>query len=372
MLFDSPAYFLFLIPVVAVYWRLSHRAQNIFLLLASYFFYGWWDWRFLALMIGSTTMDFLIAQKIAPSRCDTNRKKWLIFSLVLNFSILGIFKYFNFFADSFSAALNTLGVHNVPLPLIRIILPPGISFYTFQEVAYIVDVYKGRLEPAKSFVEYGLFVSLFPHLIAGPIQRPGHLLPQVHKDRAFDADRFFDGLMLIFSGLIRKCVVADNCALLANMVLAGLWHGANWTFIIFGAIHGVVLAVERLLFPIATKADDAARPGAFAGFLSLWGQRILTFNVFCLSLAFFRAPSLSSATQFLSGLSNFAWQSEYASVFFMLSLFSIPLFVVDLLLEASNQEYPFATASYALRTGLAGVALIVLALFSGNTFHAFV
>jgi D-alanyl-lipoteichoic acid acyltransferase DltB (MBOAT superfamily) len=160
--------------------------------------------------------------------------------------------------------------------------------------------------------------------------------------------------------------------LLATMVLAGLWHGANWTFIIFGAIHGVVLAVERLLFPIATKADDAARPGAFAGFLSLWGQRILTFNVFCLSLAFFRAPSLSSATQFLSGLSNFAWQSEYASVFFMLSLFSIPLFVVDLLLEASNQEYPFATASYALRTGLAGVALIVLALFSGNTFHAFV
>ncbi len=455
MLFDSPVYFIFLLPVVLIYWRLNRRQQNVFLLLASYFFYGWWDWRFLALMIGSTTMDFLIAQKIAPSRCDTNRKKWLIFSLVLNFSILGIFKYFNFFADSFSAALNTLGVHNVPLPLIRIILPPGISFYTFQEVAYIVDVYKGRLEPAKSFVEYGLFVSLFPHLIAGPIQRPGHLLPQVHKDRAFDADRFFDGLMLIFSGLIRKCVVADNCALLANaafggqfgkpnfwvvligtyafawqvygdfsgysdiargsaqlmgfhfmvnfrqpylairlqdfwrrwhislstwlrdylyiplggsaggawktsrnllatMVLAGLWHGANWTFIIFGAIHGVVLAVERLLFPIATKADDAARPGAFAGFLSLWGQRILTFNVFCLSLAFFRAPSLSSATQFLSGLSNFAWQSEYASVFFMLSLFSIPLF------------------SYALRTGLAGVALIVLALFSGNTFHAFV
>jgi alginate O-acetyltransferase complex protein AlgI len=391
----------------------------------------------------------------------------------LNFSILGIFKYFNFFADSFSAALNTLGVHNIPLPLIRIILPPGISFYTFQEVAYIVDVYKGRLEPAKSFVEYGLFVSLFPHLIAGPIQRPGHLLPQVQKDRAFDADRFFDGLMLIFSGLVRKCVVADNCALLANaafggqfgkpnfwvvligtyafawqvygdfsgysdiargsaqlmgfhfmvnfrqpylairlqdfwrrwhislstwlrdylyiplggsaggawktslnllatMVLAGLWHGANWTFIIFGAIHGVVLAVERLLFPIAAKASDAAQSRAFVGFLSLWGQRILTFNVFCLSLAFFRASSLSSATQFLSGLSNFAWQSEYASVFLMLSLFSIPLFVVDLLLEASNQEYPFANASYAFRTGLASVALIVLALFSGNTFHAFV
>ena len=473
MLFDSPAYFIFLIPVVLLYWRLNRGGQNVFLLLASYFFYGWWDWRFLALMIGSTTLDFLIAQKITPSRSDTNRKKWFIFSLVLNFSILGIFKYFNFFADSFSVTLNTLGIHHFPLPLLRILLPPGISFYTFQEVAYIVDVYKGRLEPAKSFVEYGLFVSLFPHLIAGPIQRPGHLLPQVQKDRTFDADRFFDGLMLIFSGLLRKCVVADNCALLANaafggqfgkpnfwvvligtyafawqvygdfsgysdiargsaqlmgfhfmvnfrqpflaqrlqdfwrrwhislstwlrdylyiplggsaggewktsmnllatMMLAGLWHGANWTFVIFGAIHGVVLGVERRLFPVTVKPDDAARLQPFTGLLSLWGKRVLTFNIFCLSLAFFRAESLSSAVQFLAGLANFAWRSEYASAFFMLCLFSVPLFVVDLLMEGSNQEYPFANASYAFRTGFATLSLIALALFSGSNLNAFV
>jgi D-alanyl-lipoteichoic acid acyltransferase DltB (MBOAT superfamily) len=473
MLFDSPAYFVFLIPVVLLYWRLDRRAQNIFLLLASYFFYGWWDWRFLALMIGSTTVDFLIARKIDPARSDVNRKRWLIFSLVLNFSILGTFKYFNFFVDSFSASLNVLGIHNIPLPLIRVILPPGISFYTFQEVAYIVDVYKGRLAPAKSFVEYGLFVSLFPHLIAGPIQRPGHLLPQVQGERRFDADRFFDGMMLIFSGLIRKCVVADNCALLANaafggqfgppnfwivligtyafawqvygdfsgysdiargsaqlmgfhfmvnfrqpflarrlqdtwrrwhislstwlrdylyiplggsagsnwrtswnllvtMVLAGLWHGAAWTFVIFGLIHGVVLSVERRIFPAKKDSGDVARPRPVAAFFSLWGQRILTFNIFCLSLAFFRAPSLSAATQFLAGLSNFAWRSEYASAFLMLCLFAVPLFAVDLLLEASDQEYPFANAPYALRTALATAALIVLALFSGNTFNAFV
>src|SRR5882672_10600211 len=473
MLFDSPAYFIFLIPVVLLYWRLNRGEQNVFLLLASYFFYGWWDWRFLALMIGSTTIDFLIAQKITPSRSDTNRKKWFIFSLVLNFSILGIFKYFNFFADSFSVTLNTLGIHHFPLPLLRILLPPGISFYTFQEVAYIVDVYKGRLEPAKSFVEYGLFVSLFPHLIAGPIQRPGHLLPQVQKDRPFDADKFFDGMMLIFSGLLRKCVVADNCALLANaafggqfgapnfwivligtyafawqvygdfsgysdiargsaqllgfhfmvnfrqpflarrlqdfwrrwhislstwlrdylyiplggsahgesktsrnlvttMILAGLWHGANWTFVIFGAIHGVVLAVERRLFPVTMEPGVAVRPQPLAGLLSLWAQRILTFNIFCLSLAFFRAASLSSAVQFLAGLSNFAWRSEYASAFFMLSLFSVPLFVVDLLLEGGNQEYPFANTSYAFRTGFATIAFSALALFSGSNLNAFV
>ncbi|PYT60219.1 MAG: membrane-bound O-acyltransferase family protein [Acidobacteria bacterium] len=473
MLFDSPAYFVFLIPVVLLYWRLNCRAKNIFLLLASYFFYGWWDWRFLALMIGSTTMDFLIAQKITPDRCDANRRKWLIFSLVLNFSILGTFKYFNFFVDSFSTALNTLGIHNLPLSLIRIILPPGISFYTFQEVAYIVDVYKGRLAPAKSFIEYGLFVSLFPHLIAGPIQKPGHLLPQVQRNRVFDADRFFDGLMLIFSGLVRKCVVADNCALLANaafsgqfgkpnfwvvllgtyafawqvygdfsgysdiargsaqlmgfhfmvnfrqpylsrrlqdfwrrwhislstwlrdylyiplggsaggnwktsrnlvmtMILAGLWHGAAWTFVIFGAIHGLVLAIERLFWPVKMKAADGAQPKPYAGLLSGWGERILTFNVFCLSLAFFRAPSLNLARQFLSGLSNLAWRSEYASAFFMLAIFAIPLFVVDLLMEASNEEYPFANASYAVRTALATVSLVVLALFSGSNLNAFV
>src|SRR6266849_3725603 len=202
MLFDSPAYFVFLIPVVLIYWRLNRREQNIFLLLASYFFYGWWDWRFLALMIWSTTTDFLIAQKIDPERGDPRRRKWFIFSLVLNFSILGTFKYFNFFVDSFSTALETLGFHNIPMPLIRILLPPGISFYTFQEVAYIVDVYKGRIAPSRSFFDYGLFVSLFPHLIAGPIQRPEHLLPQVQKERTFDPDRFFDGMMLIFSGLI--------------------------------------------------------------------------------------------------------------------------------------------------------------------------
>src|SRR6059036_3303246 len=368
MLFDSPAFIAFLIPVVFILWRLNHRTQNVFLLLASYFFYGWWDWRFLALMVGSTTMDFLIAQKIVPEQQNPHRRKWFIFSLFLNFTILGIFKYFDFFAGSFVGMLNNLGLHNVPLPLIRIILPPGISFYTFQEVAYIVDVYKGRLEPAKSFVEYGLFVSLFPHLIAGPIQRPGHLLPQVQKDRTFDADRFFDGLMLIFSGLLRKCVVADNCALLANaafggqfgppnlwvvligtyafawqvygdfsgysdiargsaqlmgfhfmvnfkqpflahrlqdfwrrwhislstwlrdylyiplggsahgkwktcrnllitMVLAGLWHGAAWTYAVFGAIQGVALLVEHTVFPPKEKLGEATSPESL---FSVW------------------------------------------------------------------------------------------------------
>jgi D-alanyl-lipoteichoic acid acyltransferase DltB (MBOAT superfamily) len=160
--------------------------------------------------------------------------------------------------------------------------------------------------------------------------------------------------------------------LFITMVLAGLWHGANWTFIVFGAIHGVVLAAERYFFPAKSTSGGADLPQRSVGFFSLWVQRILTFNILCLSLAFFRATSLRAAVQLLAGLSNFAWRSEYASAFFMLCLFSIPLFIVDLLLEASNHEYPFATSPYAVRTALAAAALLVLALFSGSNLNAFV
>lgn len=473
MLFDTPIYFVFLILVVLVYWRLNHRVQNLFLLAASYLFYGWWDWRFLMLMIATTTVDFLVARKIAQDGQDPNRKKWLVLSLIWNFSILGVFKYFDFFAGSLVGALHQLGLHDIPLPLLRIILPPGISFYTFEEVAYVVDVYKGRVPPADSYLDYALFISFFPHLIAGPIQRPTQLLPQVQNTRTFDGERFFDGLMLIFSGLVRKCVIADNCALLANaafadqlgppnfwtvligtyaftwqvygdfsgysdiargcaqllgfrlvvnfrqpflahrlqdfwrrwhislstwlrdylyiplggsaygrwntsrnlfitMVLAGLWHGANWTFVIFGAIHGVVLAVERYLFPSKAKLAVPTQTSGPIGFFSLWSKRIITFNILCLSLAFFRATSLSAALHFLAGLSNLAWRSEYLSAFLLLCLFSIPLFLVDLLQEAHSQEYPFASAPYAARTALAAFALVVLALFSGSNLNAFV
>ena len=348
MLFDSPAFVVFLIVVVLLYWRLNRRWQNIFLLAASYFFYGWWDWRFLLLMAGSTSVDYLIAKKIPGLSSPGQRRALLILSLAVNFSFLGFFKYFNFFVQSFAALLSTVGFHNVPTSLLRILLPPGISFYTFQEVAYIVDVYKGKLQPSDSLIDYALFISLFPHLIAGPIQRPNHLLPQVQRERTLKWDKLFDGLMLILFGLFQKCVIADNCALIANaafngylgaatlpvvllgsyafawqiygdfagysniargaaqllgfhfmvnfrqpylattlqdfwrrwhislsswlrdylyiplggnrkgerrtygnllttMLIGGLWHGANWTFVVWGGIHGGVLAIERVL-----------------------------------------------------------------------------------------------------------------------------
>src|SRR6201997_122770 len=233
MLFDTPIFILFLCVVALCYWRLGFRNQNRFLLAASYLFYGWWDWRFLCLMIGSTVIDYFIAIKIAEAKDPRVRKSLLTLSLVINFSILGFFKYFNFFADSLGHVLAGVGI-KASLPVLLIILPPGISFYTFQEVAYIVDVYSGKLPASRSFLDYGLFISLFPHLIAGPIQRPAHLLPQVQRDRKFDETQFFDGVLLILSGLFRKCVIADNCALLANAVFNGQFGRPNLFTVLIG------------------------------------------------------------------------------------------------------------------------------------------
>ncbi len=233
MFFDSPVYLLFLVLTVLLYWRLTWRAQNYFLLGASYFFYGWWDWRFLLLMMFSTLADFLIANRIARTEAPRTRKAFLAASLVMNFGILGVFKYFNFFADSLFSLIASMGIHQVPIGMMNIILPPGISFYTFQEVAYIVDVYHRKQEPSRSLLDYALFISLFPHLIAGPIQRPSHLLPQVQNPRHWQGRGFFDGCMLILLGLFRKCVIADNCALLANAAFNGQL-GSNMLVTIIG------------------------------------------------------------------------------------------------------------------------------------------
>ncbi len=228
MLLDSAVYVVFLVLVVAAYWKLSRRGQNVLLLAASYFFYAWWDWRFLMLMVASTSADYWMARRLHRSDDSRVRRNLLVASLALNFCFLGYFKYFNFFLDSFGAIAGLAGFHQVPHMLWKVVLPPAISFYTFQEVAYIVDVYRRKLEPADSLLEYALFISFFPHLIAGPIQRPGHLLPQVQSPRSFDPQRVYAGCMLILSGLFRKCVIADSCAQLCNAAFDGKMGRSGW------------------------------------------------------------------------------------------------------------------------------------------------
>jgi D-alanyl-lipoteichoic acid acyltransferase DltB (MBOAT superfamily) len=213
MLFDSPVYLVFLTLVVLVYWRLGWRRQNVLLLAASYFFYGWWDWRFLALMLTSTLVDYSFALKIADSEQPQLRKALLTVSLLMNFGFLGFFKYCNFFVDSFTHVLTFVGVHHVSTFFLKIILPPGISFYTFQEVAYIVDVYHRKQQPSRSLLDYALFISLFPHLIAGPIQRRRVCFRKCSAHASSTRGNSSTGLMLILSGVFRKCVIADNCAL---------------------------------------------------------------------------------------------------------------------------------------------------------------
>jgi D-alanyl-lipoteichoic acid acyltransferase DltB (MBOAT superfamily) len=466
MFFDSVIYFVFLIVVVAAYWRLRTSRQNVMLLCASYLFYGWWDWRFLILMAISTLVDYYLANRIARETRPAARRTALTISLLMNFGFLGVFKYFNFFVSSAQDLARVLGAGDFTLTLIEIALPPGISFYTFQAVAYIVDVYFGKLKPARSLITYALFISLFPHLIAGPIQRPDHLLPQVERDRVFEPNKVFDGLMLIATGLFRKVVVADNCALIANaafagtfgvpslpvlligtyafawqiygdfsgysdiargsaqlmgfhfmvnfrqpylatglsdfwrrwhvslstwlrdylyiplggnrlgerrtyvnlaatMLLGGLWHGANWTFVIWGAIHGFGLGIERKL----RGPNEGKERLSFA---KRWVFRIVLFQFVCLAWIFFRATSLGEAVHLLRGAAIWDWRPEYWTALQFLAFFSIPLFLIDLRIESAGEEYPFERVDHRRLIPIGAVALLLVALFGASQSGAFI
>jgi D-alanyl-lipoteichoic acid acyltransferase DltB (MBOAT superfamily) len=445
------------------------------LLIASYIFYGWWDVRFLGLIAISTVVDFYCARAISAS-AETNRRRALLtLSLVVNIGFLAVFKYFNFFMDSFAATLQAMGFHQTPVAVIRILLPPGISFYTFQEVAYIVDVYKKKIPPAESLLDYALFISLFPHLIAGPIQRPSHLLPQVQAPRRFDRDRFFDGLLLILSGLFRKAVIADNCALLADaafsgrmgtpnlavvaigtyafawqiygdfsgysdiargsaqllgfhfmvnfrqpylatslqdfwrrwhislstwlrdylyiplggnrdgglrtyrnlmltMLLGGLWHGANWTFVIWGGIHGAGLSTERFFRRLFSRDEEAVSSVAAPSLWSpgAWISRVVLFHLVCLAWIFFRTPSVGDAVTFLRGLGSFVWIPEYGIALRFLALFSIPLFIVDLFNEFRKEEYLFERTAEMRRVAVGVCFMAALTILAANQLNAFI
>lgn len=472
MFFDTPIYFLFLTLVVVAYWRLPWRKQNGMLLIASYFFYGWWDYRFLALIAISTVVDFYCAHAINRSEHVVKRRVLLAISVCLNLGFLGFFKYFNFFVNSFQVLLHTVGIQHVPTAVLYVLLPPGISFYTFQALAYIVDVYHRKLKPADSIVDYALFISLFPHLIAGPIQRPGHLLPQVQSPRRYDPQKFFDGMLLILTGLFRKCVIADNCALIANaafdgrlgapsmattligvyafawqiygdfsgysdiargsaqllgfhfmvnfrqpylatslqdfwrrwhislsswlrdylyiplggsregerksyrnllmtMLIGGLWHGASWRYVVWGGIHGMGLALERMLgfkrtAAHAEEAEVAPRPHR------VWFKRVVIFHVVCLAWIFFRATSFRAAMTFMGGLGHWEWKPEHATAATFLMLFSAPLFLMDLVNERRGEEYLFEHASVRRRCLTAAAATVVLLVFTGNLASAFI
>jgi alginate O-acetyltransferase complex protein AlgI len=211
MLFNSFEFLVFLSIVYALYLVLPHRWQNWMLLVASYVFYGWWDWRFLGIIAFTTVLDYVISLRIVSAKTDRRKKQFLTISVVCNLALLGVFKYFNFFVGSFFDAMQSVGVHVGWVPL-HIILPVGISFYTFQSISYSVDVYRKQIEPPRRFLDYALFVAFFPQMVAGPIQRAAYFLPQVVQPRTVRMDEVCRGAFLILYGLFKKAVIADGIA----------------------------------------------------------------------------------------------------------------------------------------------------------------
>ena len=217
MIFHSLDFVVFFVLVVAAYWRLPHRGQNVLLLVSSYFFYGYVHPWFLILIASSTVIDYLSARGM--ERWPARRRWFMGVSIVSNFGMLGFFKYFNFFADNVAAVLATVGVQVSP-PMLRVILPVGISFYTFQAMSYTVDVFRGELRARRSLLDVAVFISFFPHLVAGPIQRASFLLPQVEADRRFSLRQASSGFYLMVWGFFKKLVIADNVGVIANKVFA--------------------------------------------------------------------------------------------------------------------------------------------------------
>lgn len=221
MLFNSLTFLIFLPLVFAIYWLLGKAKklmwQNLWLLIASYVFYGWWDYRFLALIVASTLVDYWVGLRIAAAEEQPVRKRWLWGSIAFNLGLLGFFKYYNFFVESWVDAFASIGYQLDPWT-IQIILPVGISFYTFQTMSYSLDIYRRQLQPTRDFIGFAAFVSFFPQLVAGPIERASNLLPQILQRRSFSYEEAVDGSRQILWGFFMKVVIADNCGKFANEI----------------------------------------------------------------------------------------------------------------------------------------------------------
>lgn len=446
MLFNSLNFAVFLPLVFIIYWFVvnkSLRAQNILLLLSSYFFYACWDWRFLFLLVFSTALDYFSGIKIFESSNQNMRKFWFWLSISINLGFLGVFKYYNFFVKSFVEGVANFGLNVNPLTL-DLLLPVGISFYTFHGLSYVIDIYKGRISAEKNIVDYSLFVSFFPLLVAGPIERATHLLPQIKKKRVFDYEKAVDGLRQILWGLFKKIVIADQCAQYADTIfnnsseqsgstlllgalffsfqiygdfsgysdiaigtarllgidllknfafpyfsrniaefwrrwhislstwfrdylyiplggskgsvwikirntfiiflVSGFWHGANWTFIVWGFLNALYIMPSIVLNTNRKNLDVVAQGKYLPGIKDVF-QIVLTFSLTVLAWIFFRANNLEHAISYISQIFS-------SSLFSMPTITPVVLLVVILLfilIEWQGREQEFALAKLSVK-----------------------
>ncbi len=401
MLFNSIDFAIFLPIVFILYWFVANKnvkLQNLLIVAASYLFYGWWDWRFLSLILFSTLVDYLIGRKLRTEEKQTKRKVLLWTSILVNLGFLFFFKYYNFFQDNFITAFSFFGTE-IKANSLNIILPVGISFYTFQTLSYTIDVYKRNLEPTNDFIAFSAFVSFFPQLVAGPIERATQLLPQFYSKRNFDYGKAVDGMRQILWGLFKKIVIADNCAEYANLIfnnsadysgstlvlgalfftfqiygdfsgysdiaigtsrlfgfnlmqnfnfpyfsrdigefwrrwhislstwfrdylyiplggsrggtsmkvrntfiifiVSGFWHGANWTFIVWGALNAIYFLPLLLTKNNRNNLDIVAK-GRFLPSIKDLSYILLTFSLTVFAWIFFRADSIEHAISYIS------------------------------------------------------------------------
>jgi D-alanyl-lipoteichoic acid acyltransferase DltB (MBOAT superfamily) len=414
MLFNSIDFAIFLPIVFIIYWFFVHKklkGQNLFVLVSSYVFYAWWDWRFLALIIFSTLVDYFIGLSIHNQIHSSKRKYLLWVSILINLGFLGFFKYYNFFIENFVTAFTFFG-NSLEHRSLNIILPVGISFYTFQTLSYTIDIYNKKLKPTKDIVAFASFIAFFPQLVAGPIERARNLLPQFETKRQFSYDKAVDGLKQILWGLFKKMVIADNCAVFVDeffgnyeafsgstlllgaffftvqiycdfsgysdiaigvsrlfgfnlmknfafpyfsrdiaefwrrwhislttwfrdyvyiplggsqvsklkvirnvlivFLISGFWHGANWTFIIWGLINALLFLPLIITNKNKTYVDIVAQ-GKSLPSLKEFFQMAVTFSIALMAWIFFRANSVSDAF-------------NYIKTIFSETLFSFPSF----------------------------------------------
>ena len=445
MLFNSFQFAFFVVFIFLLYWFVTNKSlkiQNGLMLISSYFFYSCWDWRFVFLLLFSTLLDYSTAIKMAQVATQKAKRNWFWLSITINLGLLGVFKYFNFFSSSFADFMLRCGfTKSTSSPvLLNLILPIGISFYTFHGLSYVTDVYKNKIKPEMDFLNYAVFVAFFPLLVAGPIERATHLLPQIQRKRIFDKGMAVNGLKQILWGLFKKMVIADNCAEIANYIfgnskslsgsthlvgaiafafqiycdfsgytdiatgtakllgielirnfsfpyfsrdiaefwrrwhislsswfkdylyiplggskvrtskviknvviiflVSGFWHGANWTFIIWGLLNAIYI-LPSIIFNTNRKHLDIVAKGKFFPTVKEFVSMLITFGMTVFAWIFFRSDNLTSAIGFIKGLLTTSLFSR-PSVISRSLLFLLIIFII---LEWFGREQEFAIAA---------------------------
>ena len=352
MLFNSIDFAIFLPFVFLLYWfvvQKNLKLQNALIVVASYVFYGWWDWRFLSLILFSTIIDYIVGQRLRDEEKETKRKVLLSTSIIVNLGFLGFFKYYNFFLENFVSAFSLFGMQ-INANSLNIILPIGISFYTFQTLSYTIDVYKKKLEPTQDFIAFSAFVCFFPQLVAGPIERATNLLPQFYKKRTFQYCKATDGMRQILWGLFKKIVIADNCAEFANQIFN---NSAD--------MNGSTLVLGAIFFAFQIYCDFSGYSDIAIGTARLFGFNLMqnfAFPYFSRDIAeFWRRWHISLSTWFRDYLYIPLGGSRGSTLFKVRNIFVI--FLVSGFWHGANWTYIFWG-------GLNALYFLPLMLFNKN------